>query len=68
MSGKMELWKREDLGKRYLEGVRSAIPLAEYQIKIMFTLIEKVKPRVKRFLDLGCGDGILGRAILFKIP
>ena len=64
----MELWKREDLGKRYLEGVRSAIPLAEYQIKIMFTLIEKVKPRVKRFLDLGCGDGILGRAILSKYP
>ena len=56
--------EKRSLGKRYLEGVKSTIPLAEYQIKIILTLIEKVKPGIKRFLFLGCGDGILGRAIL----
>jgi len=66
MSRKDKAWKREDLSRRYLEGVRSAIPLADYQIEIMLTLIRKVKPKLTNFLDLGCGDGVLGRAILSK--
>ncbi len=68
MSRKDKAWKREDLGKCYLEGVRSAIPLADYQIEIILKLIEELKPKLKSFLDLGCGDGILGRAILSKYP
>jgi tRNA (cmo5U34)-methyltransferase len=62
------VWKREDLGKQYLKGIRGAIPLAEYQIKIMLYLVGQVLPRLKSFLDLGCGDGILGRAILSDYP
>jgi SAM-dependent methyltransferase len=68
MTTKDKVWKREDLGKRYLEGVRRAIPLADYQIKIILLLIQKVMPEVNSFLDLGCGDGVLGRAILSKYP
>jgi tRNA (cmo5U34)-methyltransferase len=65
---KDNVWKREDLGKRYLTGIRGAIPLAEYQIKIMLYLVSRMLPRVKSFLDLGCGDGILGRAVLSNYP
>lgn len=68
MTKKYTVWKREDLSKRYLEGVRSAIPLADYQIEIILLLIQKVKPRLNMFLDLGCGDGVLGKAILSKYP
>lgn len=68
MDTKDKAWKREDLGKRYLEGVRRAIPLADYQIEIILKLIEEFKPKPKSFLDLGCGDGVLGRAILSKYP
>ncbi len=65
---KDNVWKREDLDKRYLEGIRSAIPLAGYQIEVMLYLVRKSLPRLKRFLDLGCGDGILGRAVLSNYP
>jgi len=68
MATKDKAWKREDLSKRYLEGVRSAIPLADYQIEVILKLIKELKPKPKSFLDLGCGDGVLGRAILSKYP
>ena len=63
-----EVWKRKDLGRRYLRGVRGAIPLAEYQIEVMLHIIRKAKLKLKNFLDLGCGDGILGRAVLSNYP
>ncbi len=68
MARKVDSWRREDLGKRYLEGVRSAIPLADYQLEVILAIIEKFEIQVKAFLDLGCGDGILGRAILSEYP
>ena len=68
MSGKVDRWRREDLSKRYLDGVRGAIPLADHQIDTILTIIEKTGLEVRVFLDLGCGDGILGRAILADYP
>lgn len=68
ISRKDNVWKREDLGRRYLDGIRSAIPLAEYQIQVILYLVGKTLPRLKSFLDLGCGDGILGRAVLSNYP
>jgi SAM-dependent methyltransferase len=68
MDRKVDGWKREDLGKHYLDGVRSAIPLADYQLEVMLAIIEKFELKVKAFLDVGCGDGILGRAILSEYP
>ena len=68
MAAKDQMWRREDLSKRFLEGVRRAIPLADYQIRIILLLIGKTIPKAASFLDLGCGDGILGRAILSQYP
>lgn len=68
MSGKADIWKRDDLSKRYLDGVRGAIPLADYQIETILTIIRKTELVVRTFLDLGCGDGILGRALLSEYP
>lgn len=68
MNRKVDAWRSEDLSKRYLDGVRAAIPLADYQIETILTIIEKAELGVRAFPDLGCGDGILGRAILSDYP
>lgn len=66
--GHDKVWQAPALVKTYLEGVRKAVPLASEQIALMLRLIEASQPRLERFLDLGCGDGILGRAILERFP
>lgn len=68
MVTKDQVWKSEQLGKRYLEGVRGAVPLAAEQIEVMLRIVREMSPDVRTFLDLGCGDGVLGRAILAQFP
>lgn len=63
-----EIWKTEEISKTFLEGVRGAIPLAAEQIDVMLRMIKIAQPNVKSFLDLGCGDGVLGRAIHRQYP
>lgn len=67
-TGRKELWKNEKLGKRYLEIVRAAIPLAKIQTEVLLVLIRKMRGKVANFLDLGCGDGNLGWTILEEHP
>ena len=62
----MEHWKTEELTETYLEGVRGAIPFAYEQIDILLRIINFFKPNITSFLDLGCGDGILGQVIFSK--
>ena len=68
MAVEVNVWQGAELSKRYLEGVRGAIPLAAEQIEVMLRVIQAGRPQLGRFLDLGCGDGILGRAILARYP
>jgi ubiquinone/menaquinone biosynthesis C-methylase UbiE len=62
------VWKSETLGKQFLEGVRGAIPFAEQQIQLILFILEQRANPPRTFLDLGCGDGILGRALLNRWP
>jgi SAM-dependent methyltransferase len=62
------IWQTAELTRNYLDGVRGAIPLAQEQIAIMLFLAQKNNPTVGTFLDLGCGDGILGQAVLGQYP
>jgi ubiquinone/menaquinone biosynthesis C-methylase UbiE len=55
----------------YLEGVRGAIPLADAQIELLLYIVQAWCPKGRaalQALDLGCGDGILGRAVLDRYP
>lgn len=61
-------WQQADLAKLFLEGVRGAIPLAAVQMDLFLRVVRKACPRIQRLLDLGCGDGILGRAVLSEHP
>jgi tRNA (cmo5U34)-methyltransferase len=62
------VWKSADLTNSFLSGVRGAIPLAAEQIDVMLRLVRAARPKVDRILDIGCGDGILGRALLAEFP
>jgi len=68
MKLKDEVWKSGKVVSRFLTGVRGAIPLAQTQIEVMLQLLATRRQPVRRFLDLGCGDGVLGAAILEKYP
>lgn len=58
------VWRVEALAGTYLDGVRGAIPLAGEQIAILVRLARAAQPEARAILDLGCGDGILGHALL----
>jgi len=68
MNNNYQIWTTAELSEKYLSGVRSAIPLANEQISIMLRIIQMARPKINNFLDLGCGDGILGQAILNQYP
>lgn len=65
---KYQVWQTTELSKTFLEGVRGAIPLANEQIDCMLRIINLTQPKVNKFLDLGCGNGILGKAIYQQYP
>jgi tRNA (cmo5U34)-methyltransferase len=58
-----EVWKLPTIVNRFLS-YRAAIPLAQEQIGVMMSILRSRKESIESFLDLGCGDGILGAAIL----
>ncbi len=62
------VWQSADLARRYLTGVRGALPLAAEQIDTLLRLILAAGIPVRRVLDLGCGDGILAAAVLDRFP
>ncbi len=62
------LWKTKELSETFLENVRGAIPLAETQIEVILKIVKIWNPEIKNVIDLGCGDGILGRFIQSEFP
>jgi SAM-dependent methyltransferase len=62
-----EVWKLPAIVSRFLS-YRAAIPLAQEQIGIMMSILKTRTQPIQKFLDLGCGDGILGAAILGTYP
>ena len=62
-----EVWKQIAIVERFLN-FHAAIPLAREQIGVMLALLATRSEPVKSFIDLGCGDGILGAALLDKYP
>lgn len=60
---KDKVWQQARIAQRFLKGVRGGIPLADQQIDIMLRIIKATVPTPASVLDLGCGNGVLGRAI-----
>ena len=68
MQRKDTVWQAASVSERFLDGVRGAIPLAAEQIDVVLRVVRAAQPALGNFLDLGCGDGILGRAVLSNFP
>lgn len=62
-----EVWKLPAIVDRFLS-YRAALPLAQEQIGVMMSILKSRHQPVENFLDLGCGDGILGAAVLGTYP
>jgi SAM-dependent methyltransferase len=62
-----EVWKLPEIVDRFLS-FRAAIPMAQEQIGVMISILGSRPRPVERFLDLGCGDGVLGAAVLGAYP
>jgi tRNA (cmo5U34)-methyltransferase len=61
-------WQTKELAAAFLEGVRRAIPGADLQLKVINKIAQFWRPAPARIMDLGCGDGILGRFLLNIFP
>lgn len=62
------VWQRDSLVRAFLEGIRGGIPFGAEQIEVMLRVIEARGEPVRRFADLGCGSGVLARALLSRYP
>lgn len=61
-------WKTTEKSDQFLNNIRGAMPFADVQIEVLVKIISVWNPNIKKVVDLGCGDGILGRAILNNYP
>ena len=68
MNQQCSKWLTKELSEIFSEGVRGAIPGAYLQLEIITKLISAWCPSPSRILDLGCGDGILGRILFAMYP
>ncbi len=68
MNDQFHVWQRQELAKLFLDDVRGGIPLAAEQIDVLLRVVRHATAKVDRVLDLGCGDGILGRAVMAQYP
>jgi trans-aconitate methyltransferase len=62
------VWQNRELAEKFIEGMRGGVPFAAAQIDIMLRVLDAAGVPVERFVDLGCGDGILGRTLLDRYP
>jgi tRNA (cmo5U34)-methyltransferase len=62
------VWQNTSLAAKYVNEVRAALPLGNEQIAMMLRIVNALNPGAARFLDLGCGSGILGAAVLDCFP
>ncbi|HEY9608354.1 amino acid adenylation domain-containing protein [Allocoleopsis sp.] len=64
---KISQWQMEGVSKAYLD-VRSAIPGTSLEVDVMLKIIRQWCPNPRTALDLGCGDGFLGRTLHEHFP
>jgi tRNA (cmo5U34)-methyltransferase len=62
------VWKDEKVADLFINKVRGSIPMAAEQISVMRRVIRGLAPDFNTVMDLGCGDGILGHAVLEMNP
>lgn len=64
---KTSQWQTKGVSDAYLD-VRAAIPGRDMEVDVMLKILRAWQPRPRKVIDLGCGDGFLGRTILDSFP
>ena len=62
------VWQGAELAELFTTCVRGGIPLAREQLDLILRIVRRLAPEVGTVLDLGCGDGVLGRMVLSEHP
>jgi len=68
MNKRKSVWQIEEVAKAFLEEERGALPGEELQSVIVDKITQLWCDNPSKILDLGCGNGILGRLLLEKFP
>lgn len=68
MSTAGSTWQRADVARAFVEERRTAVPYGIDQIRVMLQVVSHLAAAPRRIVDLGCGDGILGRMLLQTYP
>ena len=68
MNDQYSKWQTKELAQTFLQGVRGAIPGANFQLEVLGKVVSVWVPQPSKILDLGSGDGALGRMLLDAYP
>lgn len=68
MSRQDTVWQGAELVRAFVHQIRGGVPYGADQIDIMLRVIAARGAPVRRFIDLGCGSGVLARAVLAQYP
>lgn len=68
MSPQKSQWQTKKLAASFIEGVRGALPCADLQLAVMGKITRFWCNSPQNILDLGCGNGIVGRYLLGVFP
>jgi tRNA (cmo5U34)-methyltransferase len=68
MSDTQSKWQTGELAATFLQDVRCAIPAAGLQLEVLGKIIGSWHPAPARIMDIGCGDGAIGRFLLELFP
>jgi SAM-dependent methyltransferase len=61
-------WKQAAVARSYLDDRRRAVPLWAEQAELLRRLVDRGERPIRRFLDLGAGDGVLSEMLLERHP
>ena len=68
MTNNKSVWESEEVAKAYLENERGAVPGNDIQLAIILKTIQHWHDKPKTIMDLGCGNGIIGKYLLASCP
>jgi tRNA (cmo5U34)-methyltransferase len=68
MTKQTSKWQSAELTSTFLNGMRGAIPGADLQMTAIIKIVEHWASQPNKILDIGCGDGILGRLLMEIYP
>jgi len=62
------VWQAAGLVRTFVDEIRGGVPYAADQIEMLLRIVAADGRAVRRFVDLGCGSGVLARAVLAEHP